>query len=96
MGTVGARTERGCLVGHALCGEGLSDLQWVELRLRRVPTRTRRGIRGLPGGTEPVDGRGHEDEDLVAMGLDFGCVARVLNPIFWFLWTRKKNYLRQN
>ncbi len=34
IGTVGARTERGCLDGHTLCGEGLSVLQWVELRLR--------------------------------------------------------------
>lgn len=54
----------------------------MELRLRRVPTKTRRGIRGLPGGTEPADGRGHEDENLVATGLDFCCVVTVLNPIF--------------
>lgn len=71
MGTVGARTERGCLDGHTLWGEGLSVLQWVELRLRRVPNRTRRGIRGLPDGAGAAEGRGHEEEDLGVTGLDF-------------------------
>lgn len=70
MGTVGARTERGCLEGHTRCGDGLSVLEWVELRLRRVPNRTRRGIRGLPDGA--AEGWGHEEEeDLGTTGLDF-------------------------
>lgn len=68
-GTVGVRTESGCLDGQTLWGEGLSVRQRLELRLRRVPNRTRRGIRGLPDG--PADGRGKEEEDLGATGLDF-------------------------
>lgn len=57
----------------------------MELRLRRVPSRTRRGIRGLPGAAEATDGRGHEDENLGETGLVFRWVLRVLSPIFWFL-----------
>lgn len=43
----------------------------MELRLRRVPNRTRRGIRGLPDGAGAVEGRGHEEDDLGETGLDF-------------------------
>lgn len=43
----------------------------MELRLRRLPTRTRRGIRGLPDGAAAAEGRGHEEEDLGETGLDF-------------------------
>lgn len=80
MGTVGARTDSGCLDGHTRWGDGLSVLQWVELRLRWVPKRTLRGIRGLPDWAE---GRGHEDEeqDLGETGLDFRWL-RVLSPTF--------------
>ena len=34
-----------------------------------MPNRTRSGIRGLPEG--PADGRGHKEDDLGDMGLDF-------------------------
>lgn len=54
----------------------------MELRLRRVPNRTRRGIRGLPDWAETAEGRGHEEEDLDGTGLDFRWVLRVLSPIF--------------
>lgn len=70
-GTVGARTDSGCLDGHALWGEGLSFLQWAELRLRRAPNKTRKGIRGLPAGGAAAEGRGQEDEDLGGVGLGF-------------------------
>ncbi len=43
----------------------------MELRLRRVPNRTRRGMRGLPDGAGATEGRGHEEEDLGVIGLDF-------------------------
>lgn len=89
MGTVGARTERGCLDGPALCGEGLSVLQWAELRLRRVPNRARRGIRGLPdvagaaeGRGQEAEGRGQDEEERGNGGFDLHWVLKVLSPIF--------------
>lgn len=91
MGTVGARTDRGCREGPSLWGEGLSVLQWVVLRLRRVPSRTRRGIRGLPDEAGTAAGRGHEDDDLAEAGLDFLWLLRGLSPIFGVLQKIRAN-----
>lgn len=70
-GAVGARTDSICLDGAARWGDGLSVLQWAELRLRRVPNRALRGARGLPGrAAVVVVAVAQEDEDLGRTGLD--------------------------
>lgn len=70
-GTVGARTDSGCLDGATRWGDGLSVLQWAELRLRRVPKGALRGARGLPGRPPTVETVAQEDEDLGGTVLDF-------------------------
>lgn len=62
----------------------------MELRLRRVPSRTLRGIRGLPDWAGTAGGRGQEEEALGETGLDFCWVLRVLSPVFWCLRTKKQ------
>lgn len=70
-GTVGARTDSSCLDGATRWGDGLSVLQWAELRLRRVPNRALRGARGLPGKVPVVETVAQDDDDLGRTGLDF-------------------------
>lgn len=85
-GTVGARTDSGCLDGATRWGDGLSVLQWAELRLRRAPNRALRGARGLPGrvpaAAEVVVVAAQEDEDLGRTALDLRWAARTPGEAF--------------